>query len=107
MSRNLSAPADRRESALKHQTRCIRINPDQSGACSRALVRSCIALTKVFFFSLNQPTPKSPRHLGYVLASVEGRVAVEYFDSGAEAQGKRYAFKVSHASQPASQSQSL
>jgi hypothetical protein len=31
---------------------------------------------------------------GYVLASVEGRVAVEYFDSGAESQAKRYAFKV-------------
>jgi hypothetical protein len=30
-----------------------------------------------------------------VLASVEGRVAVEYFDNSAEAQSKRYAFKVS------------
>ncbi|TFJ85142.1 hypothetical protein NSK_003565 [Nannochloropsis salina CCMP1776] len=58
--RKLSAPDDRRESSLKHQTRCIRIAPD---------------------------------HSGYVLASVEGRVAVEYFDLSAEVQAQRYAFK--------------
>lgn len=33
-------------------------------------------------------------HAGYVLASVEGRVAVEYFDNSPAAQAKRYAFKV-------------
>ena len=30
---------------------------------------------------------------GYVLSSVEGRVAVEYFDPSPEAQSKKYAFK--------------
>lgn len=58
--RKLNDPEDRRESSLKHQTRCIRISPDNSG---------------------------------YVLASVEGRVAVEYFDPSPAVQAKRYAFK--------------
>lgn len=34
---------------------------------------------------------------GYVLTSVEGRVAVEYFDNSPEVQAKRYAFKVRQA----------
>jgi hypothetical protein len=33
------------------------------------------------------------RIAGYVLSSVEGRVAVEYFDPSPEAQSKKYAFK--------------
>lgn len=35
-----------------------------------------------------------PCRPGYVLTSVEGRVAVEYFDNSPEVQSKRYAFKV-------------
>lgn len=31
--------------------------------------------------------------LGYVLSSIEGRVAVEYFDPSLEVQKKKYAFK--------------
>ena len=31
--------------------------------------------------------------LGYVLSSIEGRVAVEYFDPSPEIQKKKYAFK--------------
>ncbi len=31
---------------------------------------------------------------GYALGSVEGRVAMEYFDQGPEAQANKYAFKV-------------
>jgi cell cycle arrest protein BUB3 len=30
---------------------------------------------------------------GYVLSSIEGRVAVEYLDTDAEVQKKKYAFK--------------
>lgn len=33
------------------------------------------------------------RRSGYATGSVEGRIAVEYFDSGSEAQEKKYAFK--------------
>jgi cell cycle arrest protein BUB3 len=31
--------------------------------------------------------------LGYATASIEGRIAVEYFDTADEAQEKKYAFK--------------
>lgn len=34
-----------------------------------------------------------PSDLGYATSSVEGRVAVEWFDSSAESQAKKYAFK--------------
>lgn len=34
-----------------------------------------------------------PNRQGYVLSSIEGRVAVEYFDPSAEVQKKKYAFK--------------
>ncbi|KAL1115308.1 hypothetical protein AAG570_007339 [Ranatra chinensis] len=34
-----------------------------------------------------------PNKQGYVLSSIEGRVAVEYLDTGAETQRKKYAFK--------------
>ncbi|ODN01551.1 Mitotic checkpoint protein BUB3 [Orchesella cincta] len=34
-----------------------------------------------------------PNKQGYVLSSIEGRVAVEYFDSNPEVQKKKYAFK--------------
>ncbi|XP_050423956.1 mitotic checkpoint protein BUB3 [Adelges cooleyi] len=35
----------------------------------------------------------SPNKEGYVLSSIEGRVAVEYFDTAPEVQRKKYAFK--------------
>lgn len=35
----------------------------------------------------------SPNKQGYVLSSIEGRVAVEYFDTAPETQKKKYAFK--------------
>lgn len=50
----------RRESSLKHQTRCIRCSADNTG---------------------------------YAQSSIEGRVAVEYFDPSEEVQKLKYAFK--------------
>lgn len=35
-----------------------------------------------------------PDESGFVLSSVEGRVAVDYFDQADDVQAKRYAFKV-------------
>ncbi|KAL6067977.1 Mitotic checkpoint protein BUB3 [Balamuthia mandrillaris] len=58
--RNLSSPLYKRESALKFQTRCVKVFPDLTG---------------------------------YALSSVEGRVAIEYFDTAPEVQARRYAFK--------------
>jgi cell cycle arrest protein BUB3 len=40
-----------------------------------------------------------PNGTGYALSSIEGRVAMEYFDPGPEAQAKRYAFKCHRVSQ--------
>ena len=61
--RNLSAPEQKRESALKFQTRCLRCFPNGTG---------------------------------YAMSSIEGRVAMEYFDP-AVAQTKKYAFKCHRA----------
>lgn len=58
--RNMQHPLQRRESALKHQTRCVRCFPDGQG---------------------------------FVVTSIEGRAAVEYFDPSPEVQTKKYAFK--------------
>lgn len=58
--RKPSEPLQRRESALKCQTRAV---------------------------------AQMPSGLGYAMGSVEGRVAIEYFDPDAAAQEKRYAFK--------------
>jgi cell cycle arrest protein BUB3 len=58
--RKMSEPQQRRESSLKHQTRCIRTFPDGTG---------------------------------YALSSVEGRVAIEYFDPSDEVQKQKYVFK--------------
>eukprot|EP00128_Syssomonas_multiformis_P008829 Colp12_sorted_trinity150504_noHs@33864 len=44
----------------------------------------------------------SPNKQGYCLSSIEGRVAVEYFDPSPEAQKKKYAFKC-HRSDPKKQ----
>lgn len=58
--RKPSEPLQRRESALKCQTRAV---------------------------------AQMPSGFGYAMGSVEGRVAIEYFDPDAAAQEKRYAFK--------------
>jgi len=62
--RNMGQHLIKRDSSLKYQTRCIR----------------CF------------PAAKDEPH-GYVVSSIEGRVAVEYLDPNAEVQKKKYAFK--------------
>lgn len=59
-TRNLTSPAEVKDSPLKNQTRSVVCFPDSSG---------------------------------YAIGSIEGRIAVEYFDSTAEIQQKKYAFK--------------
>jgi len=58
--RNMQEPEQKRESSLKHQTRCIKTHPDGEQ---------------------------------FILSSIEGRVAVEYFDTKPEIQEQKYAFK--------------
>ena len=74
--RNMSKEEQKRESSLKYQTRCIRAFPNQQVSSITLHLRSLI-------FSFK----------GYVLSSIEGRVAVEYIDPSPEIQKKKYAFK--------------
>lgn len=49
-----------------------------------------------WFWKLRSPFCRSfsvPSWQGYVLSSIEGRVAVEYLDPSPEVQKKKYAFK--------------
>lgn len=43
-----------------------------------------------------------PTDLGYASSSIEGRVAVEWFDASPESQARKYAFKCHRQTQPAS-----
>jgi cell cycle arrest protein BUB3 len=69
-----SAPPEVRESALMHQTRCVRGFPDGQG---------------------------------FVVSSVEGRVAIEYLDPSPEVQAQKYAFKCHRNTDPNTQAQVL
>lgn len=74
--RKMDTVAQERESSLKYMTRSLACVPDGQGQ---------LVLQK----RRNFLTPLS----GYATASVEGRIAVEYFDSSPASQEKKYAFK--------------
>lgn len=75
--RNMSAPSQSRESSLKYMTRALACMTDGQGGRRVDLVFS----------------PALTSESGYATASVEGRIAVEYFDPSPEVQEKKYAFK--------------
>jgi cell cycle arrest protein BUB3 len=70
--RNTSEPEQRRESSLKYQTRCIRCSPNHQGFPGFQLVLYIISHARC------------TQNVGYALSSIEGRVAVEYFDMSPE-----------------------
>ncbi len=70
-------PAQERESSLKFLTRAVACMIDGQGVSTGTSVR-------IIIYSLCA---------GFATGSVEGRIAVEYFDPSAEAQEKKYAFK--------------
>ena len=78
--RKMDIPAQQRESSLKYMTRSLACMPDGQG-----------------LFGAHPLSPLQVSHClswsGYATASVEGRIAVEYFDPSPAAQEKRYAFK--------------
>lgn len=106
--RNMGYVQQRRESSLKFQTRCIRAFPNKQ-VCPRKNLRLGLCAAPDIFFNLKEccglpnqnlildpaaPVANfSPRLQGYVLSSIEGRVAVEYLDPSVEVQKKKYAFK--------------
>ncbi|KAI1386679.1 mitotic checkpoint protein BUB3 [Hypoxylon trugodes] len=51
---------------------------------------------------LTRAVAAMPSDAGYATSSIEGRVAVEWFDASAESQARKYAFKCHRTAQPAS-----
>lgn len=74
--RKMDSPQSR-ESSLKFMTRALACMADGQGTINLS-------------FRVNA---RSSWATGYATASVEGRIAVEYFDPSPEAQEKKYAFK--------------
>lgn len=77
--RKMDTPTQQRESSLKFMTRSIACMSDGQGTCS--------------FVSLFDTFMLKSVDSGFATASVEGRIAVEYFDPSPAAQEKKYAFK--------------
>ncbi|GAP84721.1 putative mitotic checkpoint protein BUB3 [Rosellinia necatrix] len=50
---------------------------------------------------LTRAVAAMPSDAGYATSSIEGRVAVEFFDASAESQARKYAFKCHRQTQPA------
>lgn len=86
--RNMSYVQQKRDSSLKFQTRCI------GKQCSGFLQHFLQGNTD---YSCRSFPGCFPNKQGYVLGSIEGRVAVEYLDPSPEIQKRKYAFK-SHRS---------
>jgi cell cycle arrest protein BUB3 len=93
--RNMNEPLQKRESSLKFQTRAIKCFPNGEGLLFvlTLLLIFCFDIITYFLFI------KSffPFFKGYVLSSIEGRVAVDYFDPSPDVQAKKYAFKCHRA----------
>ena len=84
--RKMDAPEQTRESSLKFLTRALACMSDGQG-----ILPSLWSIFRVFSH-FKKP---STYYLlsGYATASVEGRIAVEYFDPSPAIQEKKYAFK--------------
>lgn len=80
-------PEQRRESSLKFMLRDVRCMPAGDGKCERA------ARCRPFAEKMLITIPLLSFSEGYATSSVEGRIAVEFFDPSAEAQARKYAFK--------------
>jgi cell cycle arrest protein BUB3 len=76
--RKMDAPEQTRESSLKFLTRALACMSDGQGMLFSERYDVVLSLNSL---------------LGYATASVEGRIAVEYFDPSSAAQEKKYAFK--------------
>ena len=79
--RKMDAPEQTRESSLKFLTRALACMSDGQGKHPPV-----VPLTVLSFSCF-------PKLSGYATASVEGRIAVEYFDPTPAIQEKKYAFK--------------
>ena len=78
-------PWQKRESSLKFMTRAVRCMPNDQGLSLACFVAVVLAPAL--------HTDDNRRVVGYVTTSIEGRVAVEFYDPDSETQAKKYAFK--------------
>jgi cell cycle arrest protein BUB3 len=85
--RKMDTPEQTRESSLKFLTRALACMSDGQGNVP-SLLPTPSSLQNIHFFS-----PSFYFFSGYATASVEGRIAVEYFDPSPAVQEKKYAFK--------------
>lgn len=76
--RRLDEPKQKRESALKFMTRSVACMADGKGKCGIALATVMRLIT-------------TGAVIGWASGSIEGRIAVEYFD--AELESRKYAFR--------------
>lgn len=103
--RNMSQPEQRRESSLKYQTRCVRCYPNGTGKITLyswwVLISSlkwiavkiylvCDSSLLWGLFSWYNLFSCTHLYAGYALSSVEGRVAMEFFDLSEASQAKKY-----------------
>ncbi|KAK1291707.1 hypothetical protein QJS10_CPB17g02335 [Acorus calamus] len=86
--RNMSQPEQRRESSLKYQTRCVRCYPNGTDSNAPIILLACReALLCHLTLAVPLPVIGFMRD-GYALSSVEGRVAMEFFDLSEASQAK-------------------
>jgi cell cycle arrest protein BUB3 len=77
----MGSPAQERESSLKYMTKSLACMPNSEGPCLPSLI------------DLYPPYSFTKFMIGYATTSVEGQIAVEYFDPSPASQDKKYAFK--------------
>ncbi|KAI0741991.1 WD40 repeat-like protein [Daedaleopsis nitida] len=82
--RKMDAVAQTRESSLKFMTRALACMPDGQGE---------FPILSYDPQQVDERRRNSSFLLGYASGSVEGRIAVEYFDTSPQVQEKKYAFK--------------
>jgi cell cycle arrest protein BUB3 len=83
--RMMERPKQERESSLRFMTGAVACMLNGEGTSGFASSARVVFLTHHCSWAVV--------HVGYAAASIEGRVAVEYFDPSPTAQAKKYAFK--------------
>ncbi|KAG5458833.1 MAG: mitotic checkpoint protein-like protein BUB3 [Olpidium bornovanus] len=85
---NLTSEQSQDAFALKFQTRALRCMPNGAGEPEQDR-----QLSSDYAICRHESVSCSVRILRYAMSSIEGRIAIEYFDYSRESQAHRYAFK--------------
>jgi cell cycle arrest protein BUB3 len=79
--RMLSKTYQMRESPLRYMTRVVKCLPNGQGTSA------------IYYPLIKYSNIDHAYYLGFAISSIEGRIAVEYFDTEEESQVKKFAFK--------------